>query len=487
LSSDGLNLPFIKAYLVYFCGMKNLPRLYFLLRNLSKSDHKHFRKYLDSPFCVNRKDLQLLYQSLLPSILNKEDWPTRAAIHQRLFPGQPVNDLRIRGLMSDLHGLVEKFISEAGVLSDTILKQLELVRFYRQKNHPKAFLRTIGKLEQKLDQQAFSRPEDFYYQLQLEEERMKFLSSNKRGGDLRLQEVSNLIDQHFLLLRLRHACTQLTHQRVYNTEYDFGFLPLILDQIETGGYLKFPPIALYYYCYRFLSEEDSLPYFLKFQEELAHHIKGFPREELKDLYLVAINFCIRKMNAFDPAYTEAGFQLYKNALSEGILLENGLISRFTFNNIVGFAIRQKAFEWTARFISAYEGLLEPEFREATVQFNFSRMAYAQKDYQKAAYLLQTSSFKDILNNLIAKTMLLKIFYEQEDWDLLEAQISNFKSYIRRQKLSDYHKVNFKAVIRLIQKLVNLPPGDVAAKETLRKEIEATKILSERRWLLEQLA
>ena len=467
--------------------MKNLPRLYVLIQNLSKSDHKRLAKYLDSPFCVNRKDLKALYQCLIPAIFNKEVWPDRELIHQRLFPDEPTNDLKIRGLMSDLHGVIEDFIATSGLLAEDADKLLELTRYYRQQNQPKAFLRTIGKLEQKLQQEPFSRPEDFYGQLQLEEERMKFLSSNKRGGDLRLQEVSDLIDQHFLLLRLRHACTQLTHQRVYNTIYDFGFLPLILDQIETGGFLKFPPIALYYYCYRFLSEEDSLPFFLKFQEELAHHIKGFPREELKDLYLVAINFCIRKMNAFDPAYTEAGFQLYKNALSEGILLENGVLSRFTFNNIVGFGIRQKAFNWTDQFILEYEKLLEPEFRDATVQFNFSRIAYAQKDYQKAVYLLQTSSFKDLLNNLIAKTMLLKIFYEQEDWDLLEAQISNFRSYIRRQKLSEYHEVNFKAVIRLVQKLMNLPPGDMAAKENLRKEIEVTKILSERRWLLEQLA
>ena len=109
-------------------------------------------------------------------------------------------------------------------------------------------------------------------------------------------------------------------------------------------------------------------------------------------------------------------------------------------------------------------------------------------YDEAMVYMNQTDLNDVLLNLRVKSMLMKIYYEQESYEALESLISSLKKYIIRKKVMGYYKENFKNVLHLTQKLVKLNPYNKAQKEKFRKEVESAGALisTEKAWLLEQL-
>lgn len=89
--------------------------------------------------------------------------------------------------------------------------------------------------------------------------------------------------------------------------------------------------------------------------------------------------------------------------------------------------------------------------------------FIKKNRKKAEY-------KDLLNNLIAKTLQLKIYYELAEFDLLESHLQTLKIFISRKKALE----------------PVLKPYDEKARMSLKVSIEKEEILSEKSWLLAQL-
>jgi hypothetical protein len=318
-------------------------------------------------------------------------------------------------------------------------------------------------------------------------ETAQFQTRTVRTEALPFQAISCSLDTLYLAQKLRHACTQLSHQAVFKAEYDFGLLPKVLEAVESGGFLAVPAVALYYHCYHFLTDQQSLAHFQKFREVLRQNGALFPDSELKNLYLQALNFCIRKLNEGNVPFIREGWELYREGLDRGFLLDHGRLSGFTFNNVVAFGIKLEAFGEVADFIQKYQQHLEAGQRESYVHFNLARLEYTRHNHAAAMRLLQSADFKDLVNNLIAKTLLLKIYYELGEFDLLDSHLDSFRSFIRRRDVSDYHRQNYMNIIGFIRKILALAPSDTIGRVQLKEEIAKAEVLTEREWLSKCLA
>ena len=95
-------------------------------------------------------------------------------------------------------------------------------------------------------------------------------------------------------------------------------------------------------------------------------------------------------------------------------------------------------------------------------------------------------YDDILFNLSAKSMLIKIYFEESEYSALDSLLESLRTYINRKKAIAYHKNIYNNLIRFTKRLVRISPYDKAQKEKLRQDIEAANPLPERKWLLEQL-
>jgi len=100
--------------------------------------------------------------------------------------------------------------------------------------------------------------------------------------------------------------------------------------------------------------------------------------------------------------------------------------------------------------------------------------------------LQSADYRDFINNMVAKTLQLKVYYELGEYDLLESHLRNMRTFLRRKRKMSYHQQNYRNIVQLTQRLIALPPMDKAAQKRLRADLLATEPLTERHWLLEKL-
>ena len=99
---------------------------------------------------------------------------------------------------------------------------------------------------------------------------------------------------------------------------------------------------------------------------------------------------------------------------------------------------------------------------------------------------QKAEYKDLMLSLAAKMLQLKIFFELQEFDLLESHLQAIRAFIRRKKVMGYHRENYLNTVHFTQKLLESNAFDKPARAALRREIEETKAVAEKEWLLEQV-
>ena len=193
------------------------------------------------------------------------------------------------------------------------------------------------------------------------------------------------------------------------------------------------------------------------------------------------------MNAGTPSFIREAFEMYRLGFEKEILIENKQLTRATFHNVVSIALKLKEYDWVQNFINDYQQYLKEEHREGFVYYSMARLHYEEKDYDKAMKLLvQEVHYDDIIINLSAKTLLAKMYYEQDEFDVLESLLESMRTYIQRKKVLVYHKNNYKNIIKYTKRLLKVTPYSSTKKEKLRNEIATATPLTEKEWLLYQL-
>ena len=466
--------------------MKSNYKLYHLIEVLSKSEIRQIRKMVISPFFLERTDIGRMFNFLSDAWLEKKKLPEKESVFKHTYPQKKYNDALLRSTMSDLTELIEELLLIQYRRNNKIATKLQLAEIYRNRKLEKSYLSTVKKADKLISIHPKRNASYFQNVLDFQMEEMEFKIATKRTEGLNFQEISDTWDVLYLIQKLRHICAQLSHQSIFKQDYDFGLLSDLVKTVEQKKYIEVPAIAMYYYCYRFLTEEFSFEFFQKFREQLANFRHLFSQRELQDPYRLAINFCIRKLNTGEKFFIEEGLKLYKEGLAEGILLENNFLPRFSYNNMIAMAIKLEELDWVESFIESSSDLLERRYRKSTISFNLARLEYARKNYGAAMLHLQNAEYKDLVNNLIAKSLLIKIYFELEEYDLLFSHLDSFRIFIRRREVSDFHRKNFMSIIRFVKKIVGLAEMDKKGRKTLRDEIENEEVLTEREWLLSKV-
>ncbi|MEZ4933408.1 MAG: hypothetical protein R2788_14970 [Saprospiraceae bacterium] len=451
----------------------------------SLTDFRQLQKFVASPYFNGRPQLIPLLDHLVVCYQQNLSVEKEKAFSAS-FPDQPFDDQLWRLTISQLFKLTEQWLAIRQVEQEPTFPKLALSRAYRHFNLEGHYQRNMKGLQQALDKETQRAAEFYENQYQLEWEKYRFVSSGKRTEAFNLQAVSDAMDTAFIARKLRHACFAISHEAVFKTNYELGLLHAVLEQVAANPNLsELPAIGLYYYCYLALTQNDE-GHFQTFIEALSKNAAVLPLEEQRNLYLLAINFGIRQINASRPAYDRPVLDLYKSALENGLLHENNRLSHFAFNNMVAIAVRIGENDWVEEFMKSQKNNLERKHRQVAYSLGMARLEYARKNFGQALLYLQNADYKDFINNIIAKTLQMKIYFETGERDALDAHLRNMKTYIRRQRAFGYHRENYLNIIRFTQALIELNPFEREGKMRLRQEILEAGRLTEREWLLEQL-
>jgi hypothetical protein len=462
-------------------------KLIALVRTLSPAERRRFRKWVRSPIHNANERISAFYMFLD----GRTDWTPRtldrSRVYRQLFGAGAYDDLALRRLMSEFLRVLEAFLAYEAWRSEPMGHALDLSRLYFDRQQGGEALARLEAAETLLHRQPIRDARYHLDTYRLQEER--FRQTPARDAALNLQEMADALDRFFALELLRNACTAASHQAIYRTTYHLPYLEAVLGDCAKGRYDATPAVLLYYHSYRCLTESDGIADFQALKAMLPAAAGWLRPAELRATLLVAINYSIRRLNTDEPAFLREVFELYRLGLQQGVFVENGSLSRFTFKNIVSAALKLGEVDWTQAFIRTYAPLLPAAFRPSYEQFCLARLHYEQGDYSSAQSLLQEVAFDDVFLDLGARVLLAKIYFQTAEWRLLGGFLQTFERFVRRKKKLAYHAPNYLNIIHLTQRLLLRHSGQRAYApsewESLGQQIREARPLTEREWLLEK--
>ncbi|MFT4761339.1 MAG: hypothetical protein ACI9XO_001168 [Paraglaciecola sp.] len=467
--------------------MKN-SRLAHILKTFSKKEVREFSKWLDSPAHNQREDVVLLFNFLNKrDYLYKDKFLLKERVFPEVYPKETYDDAKMRQVIFFLLKQVENFLIYRELMEDEVRSKTTLASVYRKRHLDKSCEKTLRIVEDLQEKHPFRNEQFLRNDYLLQREKYGYLSGFQRTT-LNLQETSEALDATFIADKLRQSCLMLSHQNVFKTEYQIGLLTEILNYVEQKDALKIPAISIYYYGYKTMTDQENDEHFFFLKKEINSHGQIFPEFEIRNIYLMAINYCIKKMNTGNKLFIREAFELFKTGFNKQFLIENKTISKATFLNVNIIGIQLGEFDWVKNFIQNFQQYLEPRYQENIVNYSFGHFYYEKGDYDKSMGHLMQYEIDDILLNLNSKSMLIKMYYEQEEFDALESLLNSSTTYLARKKVIGYHKAGFSNLLKLAKKLLKINPYDKLAKKKLKVEVENTNPLtpSNRNWLLLQL-
>lgn len=454
-----------------------------LLRTFSKKDWHWFEKFLKSP-AFNQNNRLLAWFLAIKKQKDKIDTKSDF-FFDKSIPDAALERSKEHHQSNYFLKTTEQYLAWDEWQSDETAQLLFLLSACRKRGADRHFKTVHQRLEQQLEQQPLRNPQYLRWRYSaLHEEYQQGMEAGRTDA-VQLQALSDWQDAAFAAEKLRNGCMLLSRRKILKTEFDTGLLVSVLAFVEARpALLEYPAIAAYYHGYLALSRPEEEGHFFALKALLGRVERHFPVHELRDIYLLCVNFCINRINLRQNNYLRELLNLYQAGLEAGVFLENGQISRFTYTNIALLALRMKEFDWVLRFIEHHRPLLPEAQREATYGFNLARYYCETGDYNRAMPLLQTIDFDDVLHQLMAKTMLLRMYYETGELSALSSLLSSFSTFLRRKgQVAEQQKTAYLNTIRFVRKLTALRPGDRRLRTALRNEIRETPLVAEKDWLL----
>ncbi len=458
----------------------------------SAEERRVLKKFVHSPVHNPNRSLSIFYdfldskKTLSKSVLKKEK------VFAAVFPGQVFDDVLLRRLLSDFFRILEDFAVWFRQQNEGSRRHLLLAKYCRERQLPDLAKNYLGAADAEI---ARSTVQNAWFHLEkyaAQEER--FRQRVGRTEFLNIEEMSDELSDFFAAEMLRIACAAASHQAVYKTAYSLPFLAAILADFESGEAEKTPRqplVRLYHTSYLCLTDAARVDKFLELKQLLTAAADWLDAQELGEVFIYAINFCIRRLNMGDSDFFREVFDLYKIGLARGVFLDSpeasGQLSRFTFKNIVSAALKLGERAWVLDFIEKNRPLLAENFREPYANFCLARYFYDCRDFEKAQPLLQNLQSDDLFLELDGRVLLMKIWFEMGEWRVLAAFFKTFGQFLSRKKMLAYHLENYKNILHFTQKLVAQRSGQkiltTEEMQILRSEIENARPLTEKDWLL----
>lgn len=456
-----------------------------LIFSLSKREQSAFRQFLASPYHNRRADICDLAEEILRYEL-PEMLPDKTVLWKEIYNAKPFDDQTWRLLQSNLSRQVERFLAVEATLEDEFELKMRVAAALQGRSQNQLHAKLLRESRRLLEKEEIQNAEYWLRSYRYQEAYYRQSLTQRPEKDDDFAQLSQSLDRAFMAMKLRQNMWLLNHAQVYQWGWEPSDLDQYIADLPSGAIEDVPALRLYYNGIQVLQQAENEELFKTFTTSLFSHAASLPESEARDLYLLAINFGVRQVNSGRRSYFQQVMALYRSGLEQGYLLRNGVLSRFTYHNIVSAALQIEDIAYAEAFIEQWTEKLERRYRNRMYNFSRAKIAYVGQRYEEALPLLQQANYHDLLLNLGARTLLLKIYYELGEWEVLQSHLDAFSSYLRRKPGISYHRTNYRNLIRYTRRLLKLQSGNPEERASLLKSIKAEATLTEKEWLLGML-
>lgn len=456
-----------------------------LLKTLNKKEFKEFQLFVGSEF-FNKNQNLIRFLDYLSHYQGEfdSDKLEKEVFLKKHYKGEVFEEQKFRYLQSDLTKLLEEFIAWQEYQKDQFQRKFFLLKGFHHRNQDKYFLQEIENLKAQNEQSAF-RDSDFYFNLHRISELSYEYTSEKRNRafDNSLQEVIDNLEITYLARGFRYYCEMINRRNILSVEYNLSFFDDLVKYLRNGSFDDIPAIFIYRLIHITLTEPENLDNYKKLLEVLAVHGNKFSQKEERGMYVFAQNFCIKRINRGETNALQDIFDLYKIMVSRNLIYEGSFVSQPDFKNIVTTGLRLGHDEWVSTFINDFRHKLNPEFSENAYTYSMAWVHFTRKEFDKALKMLLRVEFNDVYYHLDSKSLLMKVYFEMEEYDGFFSLVDAFKIYLRRNKyISEVQRETYHNFILLINKLMKVKLGKNTMNWALSDEINNTRPAADLIWL-----
>jgi hypothetical protein len=470
-------------------------KLYTLLQTFPKQDLGQLRKFLESPFFNENPDLVRLFNLFEDHFqsgqtISGDSESQKKQIWKRLFGKRPYQDIVLRRLFSDLTQLSLEYLSYRQIQKDPLYQSRHTLTAINEAVLHKHFEGVVRQSQQQAEKLGLRNAYYHLHTFQIALQQHQHIEAfRKKPSSLEHLETADYhLDCFYFTQKLKNYCDILGYRKTIATEGNIRMLPSFLEYLNEEDYISEPSVKAYYLTALMLLHPEEESYFRQLKKVLDEESQFFTKEELLNLFIHLINYIIdTKINVGRSEYFEELFSIYQTALAKEFIIDEGVLDPHHYKNIITVGLFVKAFDWVEQFIKDYTPILPKGDQENALTYNLAKVYFAKKQYQKVIELLQRVEYQNLNYSLGAKLMLLKTYYELNEFLALDSLTDSFRIYLRRNKLiSREVKQQYLNVLRFVKRLSNIAPFDTKSIEKIRMQINTCKALADKNWILEKV-
>lgn len=457
------------------------------LRKLSPKQLSRFGEWLESPIYNTSLDNVLFFRYLekhAPAFLHPN--LAKAKVIQQLELSKPLDEKSLAYRMSDLLAQLEDYLATERFHERSMDIPLYLLEQYHLLELPKHYHWVEAGVVKKLRKSPRRNADFFQKQLVFKRLQYEHSDANQRGFDEKLQAAADALDVFFVTEKLRYACEMQNLANMFEVEYR---MPLVAEVVAWAGspqFAKVPAVQIYRQLFQLLENLERTEHFAPVKALLTAHGGLFEPGELKQLYTLLLNVCTRRINLFnDQQFWYEYLEINKLLLANHLLLENGHLPPWRYANLVTVGLKTGQVDWTEAFLHEYKNKLPKAHAENMYRYNLAHFHYHQRDLDRAQRELVHVEFNDLLLNVSARSLLIKIYFETNQEELLLSYLEATRIFLLRNKLLDAQlKRQLKNFVDFTAKLAKA--CDKSSVTQLQKKLPPARKIMHRDWLVARM-
>ena len=432
-----------------------------LLKLLDEEELKRLLKFLKSPFYNANPRIIKLYEYLRKY---HPDYSSpklkKEKVFAKLFPDRVFDYSKFSNLLSDFSQLLEEYLIVIESKKDDFQRQQLLNKSFGRRNAHALFDKKTHQLLAQLEEQPYRDIEYYERSKSLLHDYYFHIQTKKDGAakDYPIKTMEQL-DKQFLLEKWRLSVELLSRKTIYSLDYDMEWLFESLLKNKKLPKEKVSLFILYSNLVRLLKDGKFNDFFLV-KELFKEGYLGFSKDDQFFIFQQLLNYSIKQINKGERDFYGETFDLYKLGIEMNVLFDNGEITERTFYNIITLSSSLKEFYWTTNFIETYQHYLKEEIRSSVRILSYAILNFEKKEFNRTIHLLNTYPFKNALQELKARSITIRSWYElylkdQDNYELLIAQIEAFEKFLIRNQLIAARRVSlYQNFLKMLRRITN---------------------------------
>ncbi|MEO8514350.1 MAG: hypothetical protein ABI543_12365 [Ignavibacteria bacterium] len=473
-----------------------------ILKTFSKEELKLFRKFAESPYFNEGRNMLPLIDELVKFYpdFSKRGF-SKEKIFNSLYDGEKYDEGAADKQLSRAAGLAKKFLLQQAFENEIFQKNITQAREYNRRKLDSLFLEQISRTEDDLNRGSAFNEDFFENKVSLESVRSGFLLTNKD-----IVKYKN-----FLLVRSDYAILDIMLKYIYSKQdivlgaYNFNvdiqnsLTNKASGLIDLDGLIKLvnlsgnPYAYVLEYKYRELNAmlELNIKNFILYKEVVYGYLDRLSWSEKFNALGAMHSICIMGTQAGMMEFEKESVIVCKKMISENSysFYENSYANMTRYFNILLTLIRNNENNYIDELIKQFGNRLNPENRESMINYGYMNKYFNIGDFQRALIYHAKIDYNHSLLKLNVRLLLLKIYCELGYTEEAESLIdTSLKYYDTLTGVSDkvlLRALNLTKFTRRLLKLKN--SGDINKLEDLFGEVKSSEDVNSKPWLLEKIS